>query len=67
MSGAPEPSFEQCYPVPGPADLLTLYAPPEAARHVRVNMITSVDGATALGGRSGSLGGDGVHPRFPSW
>jgi len=54
------PSFTCLYPEPGPADLATIYRPGTGRyrdRHVRVNMIASVDGGTALGGVSGSLGG----------
>ena len=57
---APAPSFSSLYPEPGPADLSVICAP-GPGRHpdrcVRVNMIASVDGGTALGGTSGSLGG----------
>jgi riboflavin biosynthesis pyrimidine reductase len=54
------PSFTCLYPETGPADLAAIYRPDPGRsrdRHVRVNMIASVDGGTALGGVSGSLGG----------
>ena len=46
--------------LPTPADdvdLLGAYAPPTGRRFVRCNMISSVDGAIAVRGRSGMLGG----------
>jgi riboflavin biosynthesis pyrimidine reductase len=52
--------FRELYPTAQDADLADLYRPmrhPDDQRHVRVNMITSLDGGTALGGTSGSLGG----------
>ena len=47
------------YPQPGPADLSAVYRPTDRrhGRWVRVNMVASLDGATALDGRSGGLGG----------
>jgi riboflavin biosynthesis pyrimidine reductase len=49
-------------PEPGPADLVTAYAPPPGAGtnnpFVRVNMISSIDGAVTVDGRSGPLGGE---------
>lgn len=53
-------AFRELYPTAQDADLTVLYRPPtrpDDARHVRVNMIASLDGGTALGGTSGSLGG----------
>ena len=57
-SGDP-PAVQVIYPQPGPADLVATYQPTRrrADRWVRLNMITSLDGATALAGRSGMLGG----------
>jgi riboflavin biosynthesis pyrimidine reductase len=46
--------------LPTPADdvdLSVAYAPPHTGRFVRCNMISSVDGAIAVRGRSGMLGG----------
>jgi riboflavin biosynthesis pyrimidine reductase len=46
--------------LPGPADdvdLVAAYMPPTGRRFVRCNMISSVDGAIAVRGRSGMLGG----------
>jgi riboflavin biosynthesis pyrimidine reductase len=54
------PKFSSLFPERGPADIATVYAPMPGRypdRAVRVNMIASVDGGTALGGTSGSLGG----------
>jgi riboflavin biosynthesis pyrimidine reductase len=52
-------AFRELYPTAQDADLAVLYRPPARpdGRHVRVNMIASLDGGTALGGTSGSLGG----------
>jgi len=50
----------QVFPVAAdPADLVALYGdiPEGEAPWVRVNMVASVDGATALDGRAGGLGG----------
>ena len=57
-SGDP-PALQAIYPQPGPADLAATYQPTRRRddRWVRLNMIASLDGATALEGRSGSLGG----------
>jgi riboflavin biosynthesis pyrimidine reductase len=52
-------AFRELYPTAQDADLAALYRPPgrpNDQRHVRVNMIASLDGATAQGGTSGSLG-----------
>jgi len=52
--------FQELYPGQGVADLPALYEPslgPGRDRHVRVNMVASVDGGTAIAGTSGSLGG----------
>lgn len=38
-------------------DLLTAYAYPDGGRWVRANMVSSVDGAASLDGRTGALGG----------
>ncbi len=46
-----------------PVDPTSVYADLPSASHrpsVRLNMITSVDGATAIAGRSGELGGDAM-------
>jgi riboflavin biosynthesis pyrimidine reductase len=54
------PTFRELYPGSGEADLPALYQPAPRGphgRHVRVNMIASVDGGTALAGTSGSLSG----------
>jgi 5-amino-6-(5-phosphoribosylamino)uracil reductase len=49
-------------PEPGSVDLVSAYAPPPGAGtgvpFVRVNMISSIDGAVTVDGRSGPLGGD---------
>ena len=46
-------------PQPGPADLAATYRPTRRrdGRWVRLNMVASLDGGTALEGRSGGLGG----------
>jgi riboflavin biosynthesis pyrimidine reductase len=52
-------AFRELYPTVQDANLAVLYQPPHRPtdqRHVRVNMIASLDGGTALGGTSGSLG-----------
>ena len=55
------PAFRTLWPIGDEPELTALYAPvgnkPEAVRHVRVNMIASVDGGTSRDGTSGSLGG----------
>jgi riboflavin biosynthesis pyrimidine reductase len=55
-------------PEPGPVDLVEAYAPPlmagAAKRFVRVNMISSIDGAVTVDGRSGPLGGEPDHRVF---
>ncbi len=53
-------------PQPGPADLHAVYAPTERrrGRWVRLNMVASLDGATALDGRSGGLAGPADHAVF---
>jgi riboflavin biosynthesis pyrimidine reductase len=50
----------------GPADLAHAYAPPSASsgRFVRLNMISSLDGAISVDGKSGALGGPGDHQVF---
>ncbi len=52
-------SFRELYPNAQDADLAVVYRPPDRAadqRHVRINMIASLDGGTSLGGTSGALG-----------
>ena len=59
--------FRELYPGRGAADLTVLYEPtvdPRRDRHVRVNMVASADGGTAVGGTSGSLGGAADHVIF---
>jgi riboflavin-specific deaminase-like protein len=55
-------------PRPGDVDLLDAYAlpttPPPGRPFVRMNMISSLDGAIAVGGRSGALGGPADHRVF---
>lgn len=65
---AGSPTFRTLVPGdPGP-DLTELYAPDwdrrRSPQHVRVNMITSVDGGTAADGTSGALGGPADHVMF---
>lgn len=54
--------------LPGAVDPLDVYALPAARPlgrlFVRVNMISSLDGAIALRGRSGGLGGPADHRLF---
>lgn len=55
--------MRQLLPVPGDVDPIAAYlaAPrpaPEARPWVAMSMVTSLDGATAVGGRSGPLGGE---------
>jgi riboflavin biosynthesis pyrimidine reductase len=54
------------WPAPGDVDPVELYAPGagDGRPWVRVNMIASVDGATAVQGRSGALGGPADHDVF---
>lgn len=47
----------------GPADLEDWYFPP-AETHLRVNFISSLDGAVEIGGRSGPLGGPADRQAF---
>jgi riboflavin biosynthesis pyrimidine reductase len=65
---APQLTFRELYPGDGDADLTRLYAPrpagPSTGRHVRVNMIASLDGGTSRDGTSGSLGGPADHVVF---
>ncbi len=59
--------FRELYPTAQAADLAVLYRPPDHPddqRHVRINMIESVDGGTAEGGTSGALGGAADHVVF---
>jgi riboflavin biosynthesis pyrimidine reductase len=60
-SEASPPTFRVLRATDEPPDLTRLYAPQwnrrESARHVRVNMIASVDGGTSADGTSGALGG----------
>jgi riboflavin biosynthesis pyrimidine reductase len=55
------PTFRALLPPDDDPDLAQLYAPAStdehSGRHVRVNMIASVDGGTSQDGTSGSLGG----------
>jgi riboflavin biosynthesis pyrimidine reductase len=65
--GEPQATFQELYPGRGAADLPALYEPavdPGRDRHVRVNMIASLDGGTVVGGTSGSLGGAADHQVF---
>jgi len=57
--GAMLPPVRQVFPVPrDDVDPVTAYAGDERpGRWLLVNMISSIDGATAIGGRSGGLGG----------
>jgi riboflavin biosynthesis pyrimidine reductase len=69
MSGQPDAfaEFHELYPGRGTADLAALYEPivdPDTDRHVRVNMVASVDGGTTVGGTSASLGGAADHETF---
>ncbi|HEV2311045.1 MAG TPA: dihydrofolate reductase family protein [Acidimicrobiia bacterium] len=62
MADAPSgdaPALQALYPQPGPADLNETYRPTRrrAGRWVRLNMVASLDGGTAVEGRSGGLGG----------
>lgn len=51
--------MRQLLPVPAePVDLVEAYAYPTDRAWVRANMVTSLDGSTAVHGRSGDLGGD---------
>ena len=60
------PTVQSLYPETGPADFAAVYRPTRrrADRWVRLNMIASVDGATALDGRSGGLSGPADHALF---
>ncbi|MCU1676956.1 MAG: hypothetical protein JWM93_1714 [Frankiales bacterium] len=50
--------MRQLLPDPvGDVDLLTAYAVPRAEQHVRVNFVTSIDGAATVGGLSEGLSG----------
>jgi riboflavin biosynthesis pyrimidine reductase len=53
--------------LPDPADdvdLTAAYAPPATGRFLRLNMISSLDGAITIDGKSGGLGGAGDHAVF---
>jgi riboflavin biosynthesis pyrimidine reductase len=59
----------QLLPLPGPVDPVAAHAAcdrpaPEGRPWVLVNMVASVDGATAIDGRSGGLGGAGDRAVF---
>lgn len=63
--------FRQLLPVPGTVELEplldSLWPPPEAPAqrpHVAVNFVTSVDGRSTHGGRSGALGDEGDRAMF---
>src|SRR5260370_16598091 len=62
------PTFRTLWPATDPRDLAQLYAPvwidADSGRHVRVNMIASVDGGTSRDGTSGALGGAADHVIF---
>jgi riboflavin biosynthesis pyrimidine reductase len=62
------PTFRALRATDPPPDLGRLYAPEwnrhESTRHVRVNMIASIDGGTSADGTSGSLGGPADHVIF---
>jgi riboflavin-specific deaminase-like protein len=45
-------------PSPGPVELAEAYRLPPG-RHLRVNFVAALDGATSIAGRSGGLGSDG--------
>lgn len=49
--------IRQLHPEPAEVDTLEVYAVPLGRRHVRVNMVSSVDGAAAVEGRVGALTG----------
>lgn len=49
--------IRQLLPEPAEVDTLEAYAVPVGVRHVRVNMVASVDGAAAVDGRVGALTG----------
>jgi riboflavin biosynthesis pyrimidine reductase len=61
------PTVRQLFPAPtdpsAPVDLAAVYAPP-AGRSVRVNFVSSLDGAAEVDGRSGPLGGSADHEVF---
>ena len=66
-SAGDQPEFHALYPGHGSVDLATVYEPTLDAgrdRHVRINMIASVDGGTAVGTTSGALGGAADHEVF---
>lgn len=59
-----EPAMRRLWPVadPGPLsdeDIVAAYPTPDGQRLLRVNFVSSVDGAVTLDGRSGPLGGPG--------
>jgi Pyrimidine reductase, riboflavin biosynthesis len=59
-----EPAMRRLWPVadPGPLsdeDIVAAYPAPAGQRLLRVNFVSSVDGAVTLDGRSGPLGGPG--------
>ncbi|WP_242906691.1 pyrimidine reductase family protein [Actinomadura terrae] len=52
----PSDTVRTLSPLPGPADFAEYYAPPEQGRHLRANMVASLDGAAQLAGLAGGLG-----------
>ena len=68
VAGSPDRTeFRELYPGHRAVDLAEVYAPtiqPGRDRNVRVNMISTVDGATTVGGTSGGLGGPADHEVF---
>jgi riboflavin biosynthesis pyrimidine reductase len=53
------------FPTPAETiDVAAAYAPPSEGRFVRLNMISSIDGAISIDGKSGALGGPGDHDVF---
>lgn len=60
----PEPTFRRLWPATGPEplsddDILAAYATPDGQPLLRLNFVSSVDGAVTLEGRSGPLAGPG--------
>lgn len=49
--------IRQLYPAPAEVDSREVYAVPGGVRHLRVNMVASVDGAATVQGRVGALTG----------
>jgi riboflavin biosynthesis pyrimidine reductase len=63
-----ETRVRQLFPQPvdpvDPAAVYGAFPPAEGRPGLRVNMVTSLDGATAVAGRSGGLGGSADHDLF---